>query len=128
MRCFFIGIAGFVLAAVVTAVAVAAYGDYAARASLAETLSSIASLRTEIAENIVKLRTVANAGASLVPPPAQRSFPATDYLKVTADGTIVFRSAKHGQVVVLEPSLRAEAVTWKCVGSKPEKNIPAECR
>jgi hypothetical protein len=106
----------------------ASYGDYAARASLSETMLSISPLRTEIAESIMKQRSVANAGASFKPAAEKQYFPATDYLKVTADGTIVFRSSRHGQIIVLEPSFRADAVTWRCVGSKPEKNIPADCR
>lgn len=94
MRCFLIGFAGFVVAAVVTMVAVAAYGDYASRASLSETIAAMGPLREKIAP----------------------------------DGTIVFRSAKHGQIIVFEPSVRENVVSWRCIGSKPEKNIPPNCR
>lgn len=128
MRCFLLGFAGFFIAVIVTAVALASYGDYAARASLSETMLSINPLRTEITENIMKQRTVASAGASLNPAAEKQSFPSTDYLKVTVDGTIVFRSSKYGQIIVLEPSFRSDSVTWRCVGSKPEKNIPPDCR
>ena len=128
MRCFLLGFAGFFIAAIAFASATASYGDYAARASLEETMLSISPLRTEIAESIIRQRAIAGAGASLQPPVDKRSFPNTDYLKATADGTIVFRSAKHGQIIVLEPSFRADAVAWKCVVSKPEKNFPTECR
>ena len=128
MRCFFVGFAGFFVAAFVTAVALTSYGDYAARASLSETMLSISPLRTEIAENILKQRAVASAGASLKPLAEKQSFPSTDYLKIATDGTIVFRNSKHGQIIVLEPSFRADSVTWRCVGSKPEKNIPPDCR
>ena len=128
MRCFFVGFAGFFVAAFLTVVALASYGDYAARASLSETMLSISPLRTEIAENIMKQRAVASASASLKLPAEKQFFPSTDYLKVATDGTIVFRNSKYGQIIVLEPSFRADSVTWRCVGSKPEKNIPQDCR
>ena len=128
MRCFLLGFAGFFIATLVAVVANAAYSDYGARASLSESMLSVSSLRMEIAENIMKQRTVANAGASLKPSPETRSFPSTDYVKVTAEGTIVFRNSKHGQIVVLEPSFHADSVTWRCVGSKPEKNMQPDCR
>ena len=128
MRCFLLGFAGFFVATIVAVVANAAYSDYGARASLSESMLSVSSLRMEIAENIMKQRTVASAGASLKPPAEKRSFPSTDYLKVTSDGAIVFRNSKHGQIIVLEPSFHPDGVTWRCVGSKPEKNMQPDCR
>lgn len=128
MRCFLVGLAGFFVAAIVTTITMASYGDYAARASLSETMALVGPLRAEIAEIILRQRTAANAAASLKPPAEKRPLLSADYLKVTSDGTIIFRSSKHGQIIVLEPSFRAEAVSWKCVGSKPEKNIPSDCR
>ena len=128
MRCFLVGLAGFFVAAIVTTITMASYGDYAARASLSETMALVGPLRAEIAEIILRQRTAANAAASLKPPAEKRPLLSADYLKVTSDGTIIFRSSKHGQIIVLEPSFRADAVSWKCVGSKPEKNIPPDCR
>ena len=128
MRCFFIGFFGFFIAAIVTTVALASHADYRARASLSKTMASIIPLRNDIEENIFKQGAITNAGASLNPPIDKRSFPTTDYLDVTTDGTIIFRSLAHGQIIVLEPSFRAGAVAWKCVGSKPEKNMQPDCR
>lgn len=104
------------------------YGDYLARASLSETMLLIRPLRTEIAESIMKHRAVSSAGATLKLPTEKQTFPNTDYLKIATDGTIIFRNSKYGQIIVLEPSFSTDSVTWKCVGSKPEKNIPQDCR
>lgn len=128
MRCFFVGFAGFFVAAFVTAVAVSSYGDYIARARLGDTMAALEPLRVEIAEIITKQGSVGNVGASLKSKIAQQPDMGTDYIKVAADGTIVFRMARYGQVVVLEPSLRTGAVSWRCIGSKPEKDIPSNCR
>ena len=124
MRCFLLGFLGFFIAAILTMIAVASYGDYAARASLSKSMGSIANLQTTIVETILSKGRVANSGAMLKPP----SLPLIDYLKVSTDGTIVFRSAAHGQVVVLTPILKADKVSWACMGSKPVKNLPPNCR
>ncbi len=128
MRCFFLGFAGFILAALLTSIAFASYGDYTARASLAETQQSVAPLQTQIAEIIMTQNSIENAGAALDPPIAKQSYQNTDFLKVSDDGTIIFRSRKHGQIIVLVPSLNSGAVGWKCLGSKPDKNLPVTCR
>lgn len=128
MRSFFLGFAGFFLAALLTAIAFASYGDYTARASLADTEQSIAPLQTRIAENILAKTSTADSGTALDPPVSISSYPDTDFLKVASDGTIVFRSKKHGQIIVLEPAYKAGIVSWKCTGSSPEKNLPIKCR
>lgn len=127
MRCFFIGFFGFFIAALIVTVAATTYGDYMARASLSKTMTSITPLRNKIAENIIKQGVITNSGLSLNPPIDKHSFPMTDYLNVTTDGSIIFRSSKYGQIIVLEPSLHIDTIIWKCVGSKPEKNIPPNC-
>ena len=128
MRCFLFGLAGFFLAALLASIAFAAYGDYSARASLSETMQSVTPLQHQIAEIIVTQNEIANAGAALVPPAAKQSFLNTDFLKVSSDGTVVFRSRKHGQIIVLAPAYTSGVVSWKCTGSKPEKNLPIKCR
>ena len=115
MRCFLYGFLGFFLAAIVAAFAMATYGDYAARASLSDTMQSMAPLQNQIAGIILAQGTVVDAGTSLDPPMAKQSFPKTDYLKVSANGSIVFRSSKHGQIIVLEPTFQASAVGWRCL-------------
>lgn len=127
MRCFFLGFAGFFIAAIIAAVAISSYGDYAARASLDQTMASVDRLRIDIAENIVNHGTLTNSGVSLNSSKEKPAVSGADYLKVTNDGTIIFRSARHGQIIVLEPSYNAGVLNWKCVGSKPEKNIPPSC-
>jgi hypothetical protein len=119
MRCFLIGFAGFFVAALVTVVAMASYADYSERASLGETMTSVAPLRNQVAESL--------ANQPGLPIRATTEIPNVDYLKVTNDGTIVFRSAKHGQMIVFEPSVKGGAVSWRCIGS-PGKTIPADCR
>lgn len=128
MRCFLLGFTGFFLAALLTMFAAVSYGDYAARASLANALQSTDGLRAEITENILSKATTVGAGDLQTPPAQSQQVPLTDYLKVASDGTIVFRSAKHGQIIVLEPAFNAGVVSWKCTGSKPDKNLPVYCR
>ncbi|MGH8108320.1 MAG: pilin [Arenimonas sp.] len=128
MRCFLLGFSGFFLAALLASIAFASYGDYTARASLAETMQSVVPLQTQIAEIIMTQNSVEHAGFALDPPIAKQSFPNTDFLKVSDDGTIVFRSRKHGQIIVLAPFLNSGSVTWRCLGSKPDKNLPVTCR
>ena len=123
MRCFFIGFAGFFVATVLTMIAFASYGDYAARATVSATLAATEPLRTQIAGMIARPG-APRAPVQLTAPP---SLAGADYVKVAADGTIVFRSAAYGQVIVLEPSVRDNAVSWKCIGSKPAKHIPSSC-
>ena len=122
MRCFFIGFAGFFAATVLTMIAFASYGDYAARATVSATLAATDPLRTQIAAMIAPPG-AASAPVQLTAPPLAGA----DYVKVAADGTIVYRSAAYGQVIVLEPSVRDNAVSWKCIGSKPAKHIPSNC-
>ena len=128
MRCFFVGFAGFFVALFAALFIWASYSDFTARAALSLTWYEITPLREKITEIIKKQRTVANSGVSLVQPIKEQAVQSADYVKVASDGTIVFRSAKHGQIIVFEPSYAAGEVTWKCIGSKPEKNIPQECR
>jgi hypothetical protein len=128
MRCFFLGFAGFLLAALLTMFAVASHGNYAARASLGETFQSINPLKLQITEIVIKQNSVSNAGMAIDTPIAKQSFPNTDYLEVSNDGTIIFRSKKDGHIVVLTPSLISGSVSWNCLGSKPDKNLPTTCR
>lgn len=128
MTCFLKGVGGFLVAGLIAAIAIPAYGDYAARASVTQTLSRVIPLRQEL-EGLRQVHgTLTAAVAALDPPLAQRNFPGTDYLRITADGTIVFRNAKHGQLVVLEPKLEGEVLTWRCIGSRPDRDIPPDCR
>lgn len=128
MRCFLLGFAGFFLAALLASIAIASYGNYAARASLSDTMQSVATLQNQISEFVMSQGALANAGAALDPPVVKQSFPNVDFLNVSTGGTIVFRSRKHGQIIVLEPAFSAGAVNWKCTGSKPGKNLPTKCR
>jgi len=120
MRCFLIGFAGFFVAGFLVLLAMAGYADYAARASLSETMAAAAAVRTTVAEELRDNR-------KLKPRPAQPAIAGADYSRVSDDGTIVFRSARHGQIIVYEPSVQAGGVTWKCIGSPP-KDVPADCR
>lgn len=128
MKCFLMGVAGFFLAAVAAAVLYALYSDYSARLSIDSAIASVGGLRNEIREILVERRAGADVAAQLDPPAGKRSFPGVDYLRVSPDGTLVLRGAKHGQIIMFEPTLRGGEVAWKCVGSKPEKNIPTDCR
>jgi Tfp pilus assembly major pilin PilA len=125
MRCFAIGIVGFLVAGLLAAIAIPSYGNYASRATLSETMVAIAPLRDKIAESILKTpRNPSITGLAL----AQRvSIPSVSYLRVMPDGTIVFRSAKHGQLIVYEPEVRESTVVWKCIGA-PAKEVPPTCR
>ena len=54
MRCFLLGFVGFFLAALMTTIAMSLYADYAARASLLETLLRIDPLRDRVAEALIR--------------------------------------------------------------------------
>lgn len=119
MRCFLLGFVGFFLAALMTTIAMSLYADYAARASLLETLLRIDPLRDRVAEALIR------EPHSVVQP--AEAIAGVSYLKVTADGTIVFRSLKHGQIMVLEPKVQGRGVSWRCIGA-PAKDVPPDCR
>jgi type II secretory pathway pseudopilin PulG len=125
MRCFAIGIVGFLVAGLLAAIAIPSYGNYTSRATLSETMAAIAPLRDKIAESLSKTsRNPSDNGSALAP---RVSIPNVNYLKVMPDGTIVFRSAKHGQLIVYEPEVRGSTVVWKCIGA-PVKDVPPTCR
>lgn len=129
MRCFLIGFAGFIIAGFAAMVSISSYGDYAARASVTATIGAAEPLRSRIEEMLKQKGAGTNAGAPPpLAPPKDAAVAGADYLKIAADGTIILRSAKHGQIVAFEPTLRDNAVTWKCIASKPDKDIPFNCR
>jgi hypothetical protein len=125
MRCFAIGIVGFLAAALLAAIAIPSYGNYASRATLSETMVAIAPVRDKIAESLLK--TPRNPSDNRLASAQQVSIPNVTYLRVMPDGTIVFRSAKHGQLIVYEPEVRGSTVVWKCIGA-PLKEVPPACR
>lgn len=106
----------------------AQYSDYRAAASISNAMAAIGSMRGEIRDVLVDHGAKANVGAMLKPPAEKRTYPEIEYLRVMPDGTIIFRGIRYGQIIVLEPTLRGGEVTWKCMGSKPDKNIPRDCR
>ena len=120
MRCFLTGAAGFLVAGLIAAVAISSYGDYAARASLSETIVATHPLRERIAEALL-----VKEPRSIAAP--REPIAGISYLKVMPDGTIVFRSAKHGQLIIFEPEVREKTVTWKCRGA-PARDVPPNCR
>ena len=125
MRCFASGIAGFLVAGLLAAIAIPSYGNYTSRATLSEAMAAIAPLRDKVAESLAKTsRNSSDSGFASVP---RELVPNVNYLKVMPDGTIVFRSAKHGQLIVYEPEVRGSTVVWKCIGS-PAKDVPPTCR
>ena len=124
MRCFVLGIVGFICAGVLAAIVIPSYADLTSRASLGETMNAVGPLREKISEALSK---DPKALSALSASAAKEPISGVSYLKVVADGTIAFRSAKHGQMIVFEPTMRDGAVTWKCIGSPP-KDVPPDCR
>jgi hypothetical protein len=86
---------------------------------------AIAPVRDKIAESLLK--TPRNPSDNRLASAQQVSIPNVTYLRVMPDGTIVFRSAKHGQLIVYEPEVRGSTVVWKCIGA-PLKEVPPACR
>jgi len=127
MRCFIIGFTGFFVAAIATAVAFAAYGDYSARASLGETISGVIPLRTMIAEDLLSTADGSVSEAVWAQAMSESSNMGVSYLKVSPDGTIAFRSAKHGQIIIYEPDTSTNGIEWRCIGA-PAKDVPPDCR
>ncbi len=128
MRCFLYGFPGFFISAILAAFAITSYGNYSARAILSNTMASIDPLKIQIAETILDQGIVANIATVLQPELRLESFPLADYLKVDTDGTIVFRSAARGQIIVLESTFQTDKVSWRRTGSKLNKNWPTSCR
>ena len=125
MRCFAIGIVGFLAVALLAAIVIPSYGDYTSRATLSETMVAITPVREKIAESLLK--TPRNSSDSGLASAQQVSIPNVSYLRVMPDGTMVFRSAKHGQLIVYEPEVRGSTVVWKCIGA-PLREVPPTCR
>jgi len=124
VRCFVIGIVGFICAGVLAAIVIPSYGDFTSRASLSETMVAIRPLREKVAEALSKdPKTLASLSSSATKEPIT----GVNFLKVAADGTIAFRRAKHGQLIIFEPVVRNGAITLKRVGSPP-KHVPPDCR
>jgi hypothetical protein len=119
MRCFLLGLAGFMVAAIAAFFISAGYGDYASRASLSETVAAALPLQAKITEEL---------NARPPKPAAQPTIAGADYVRVSADGLIVFRSLKHGQLIVYEPTMKdGKVVAWRCIGGSI-KEVPLNCR
>lgn len=127
MRCFLTGFAGFAIAALAVLFASAGYSDYSARASLSKTLAIVDSVRTEIAMYAQEKGTLKGSGLKLESAKSPALATNIDYLNISPDGVVVFRSKQHGQIIVYVPSYEKGAVGWKCIGSRPDKYIPPAC-
>ena len=109
------------------AVLVPLYCDYAARVALAESLRQLAPYRDAVAENAPKEGSVEGSGVEGAIPSEVFLGLKVDYARVFTDGTIVIRHAKHRQVVIGEPSMTEEKISWRCIGGPP-KGVAPECR
>ncbi len=127
LKCLFTGMLGAVLVLGAAAALIPAYGDYAGRAALDETLWRLETYREKVARTASRHGSVESSGVGvLISADDYRSLN-VDYARVFPDGTLVIRHANYHQVVVLEPSMAAGQVSWKCFGG-PRDSVPPSCR
>ena len=127
LKCFLLGMLGAIVVLATVAVLAPLYCDYDARAALSQSLQQLAPYRDAIAEHVAKEGSAERSGVAVsIPSEAFRSLN-LDYARVFPDGTIAIRHAKHHQVVIWEPSITAERISWRCVGG-PRKDVPPDCR
>ncbi len=119
------------LIAIVVAVALPQYADYAARARVAEGLLFAAPYKTAIAEITLRLDRLPNAGEL---PKVEGSSPAVAALELLPGGVIRIRFKGHraieGKSAELVPLYqKAGQVDWKCRNiDVPVRELPAVCR
>ena len=110
--------------AVLLAVAIVAplYTDYRSRAEASDMLVIAEPLQRAVEAHAAASHTLQGSGAGV------KMAPAFFYATVLWDGTIVLRNPNSfGQVIVLQPTLKAGSVTWQCAGG-PARDVPPQCR
>lgn len=119
------------LIAIVVAVALPQYGDYAARARVADGLAFAAPYRTAISEITVQLDRLPTVGEL---PKVEGSSPAVAALELLPGGVIRIRFKGHraieGKAAELVPLYeKTGQVDWKCRNiDVPVRELPATCR
>ncbi|WP_198083619.1 hypothetical protein [Variovorax sp. E3] len=97
------------------------------RSYVALVVSDTASLRDEIAQTLVAGQSVSVRG-ELAPEPKGEGLKAAsvDFGWVTHGGSVVIHNKKYGVVVIQEPILSKEGVTWSCI-VYPVESKPNVC-
>ena len=127
LKCFLLGMLGAIVVLAAVAVLAPLYCDYDARAALSQSLEQLAPYRDAIAEQFSKEGSAEDSGNEVSIPSEALSSLNINYARVFPDGTIAIRHAKHHQVIIMEPSMTAGQISWRCVGG-PQKDVPPECR
>ena len=124
MKCFITGMLGALLALIAAALLIPLYGDYRSRAETSIWLSFSSAIKSQIAQNAIRDKTLSNSGHGVKIPVEFRSSPV---VTVTDSGIIIMQGKKYGQVLTLVPKLADNKVTWSCIGG-PAKDVPPFCR
>lgn len=125
------------IAGMLAAIAIPLYGNYAARAQVAEGLQMTSGLKTAVAEIHASVGTLApiDSGSNGLPPAASVTSDLVSEVRVT-DGviTVLFDAAEThpdvgGGSLVLTPSLAGGSSSWSCSSPDlPDPVLPSSCR
>ncbi len=118
MPCFFKGALGTLLVLVLAAIIVPQYSDYRAAAETSEWLAAVSPMKMQIEQNALRLKTLTGAGKQIDPPRfAPHNVP---QYEIRDSGEIILYGGRHGQFVMLTPSLADGKVTWRCLGGSKQ--------
>ena len=124
MKCFIKGIVGAFVLLLAAAVIIPQYSDYRSRLETSEWILNIGATKLAVAGNANRLRSLTNSGIGVKVPGQMRSDPA---ITIMANGVILIRGKKFGQLLVIIPELSDNKVSWTCVGGSA-KDVPPLCR
>lgn len=118
------GLLGGFTAIVVVLLIIPIYSDYRSRAESSEYLLGVGGIKSAVADNIVRLKSVTHSGAGVKVPTNLRFDP---NVTIRDDGVIIVHGKKHGQLLVLIPDFTGGKVAWTFVGGSA-KDVPPFCR
>ena len=118
---------------ILAAIAIPAYTDYTVRARVSEGLSTAASMKATISENIANAGSYATSGDYCTGVQTIGASNKTSNVLTAACGTggiitVTMQPNAKSAVLVLTPTENAGAVQWKCTTTTDKKYVPSECR
>lgn len=118
---------------ILAAIAIPAYTDYTVRARVSEGLSTAASMKATISENIANAGSYSNTADYCDGVQTIGTSNATSNVKTAACGaggviTVTMQSNAKDAVLVLTPTENDGAVQWECTTTTDKKYVPSECR
>lgn len=125
MKFFLMGLAGAITAMAGFLFFYSHYSDYRARGETSDWLVQLQTVQDAIAREAIKKGSLVNIGLA-VDAGAFHNSSVTGFM-ILDGGSIVVRGGSEGQVVLLVPSLRGAAVTWRCIGGSVQA-VPSRCQ